>query len=351
MKSFRLLLTIFCCLIIQISLSQTRRVVNNNPGAPGGTNVYTSFAAALSDAVAGDIIYLVPSSISYGTIDISKGVTVFGAGLIPDKDLGIKTHVDYVYIDASNVRVSGLIANNTIRLGQNISSTTISNITIENCQVEGIRHYTSNVTIGNLLIRNNVIRHSSYPVSLITTSSVIVTNNLIMVDRYDYNGINANGVTFSHNIFRYEGTNGNDGMVLDDVDNCLFEYNIFYGARPVLSSNRINNNFEYNVVYGTSNNSIVGIGTYGNTETGTLTTDPMFVNLSLGYGYSDSYDYTLDTGSSGIDINSTEDAGVHGGATPWDPDGSLLPTIQSITMPSVIPVGSDLDVNVTGKGN
>lgn len=358
MKKFiqKLLFAIALAATGHLGMAQTLITVNNNPGAPTGTNVYTDFATAQAAAANGDIIYLVPSSTNYGALTVTKELTIFGAGMIPDKDLGTKTFVTNLFIDASNVRVSGLIGTLEWRLASSISSTTISNITIENCRFPGLRHYTSSVTVGNLLIRNNVITIvSSYTIDLQTTASVIITNNII--NSYCCSssyGLFADGVTFSHNIFRYEGINGNDGSTIDEIDNCLLEYNIFYGTPPSFPDGASSGNtFNYNLSYGSSDNSFSGIGSNGNTGTGNVvSSDPMFTNLPLGSGWSDSYDPSLQAGSQADDIDSSGgQAGVYGGATPWDPDGSLLPTVQTITIPSVIPVGSDLDVNVTGKGN
>lgn len=64
------------------SNAQTLLVANNNPGAATGVNVYTG-STALQDALTAaasvapfDIIYVVPSSIAYGTITIDKGITI-----------------------------------------------------------------------------------------------------------------------------------------------------------------------------------------------------------------------------------------------------------------------------------
>ena len=107
---------------------------------------------------------------------ISKELTLFGAGMIPDKDLGIKTFVDNINITSSNVRVSGIIGTNDWYIGNGASSATYSNITIENCRFYGLRHLGSSVTVGNILIRNNVITsNSAYMFDMLTTSSVIIT--------------------------------------------------------------------------------------------------------------------------------------------------------------------------------
>jgi len=54
--------------------AQTTWIANNNPGASGGTNVFTGAAAltlATASASDGDIIYVVPSGISYDDLERS----------------------------------------------------------------------------------------------------------------------------------------------------------------------------------------------------------------------------------------------------------------------------------------
>ena len=80
MKKLKSLLTFALVGITSIAFAQATLVVNNNPGAPGGDDVYSTFADALTAATAGDIIYMVPSSTSYGHLNVTKGVTIFGAG-------------------------------------------------------------------------------------------------------------------------------------------------------------------------------------------------------------------------------------------------------------------------------
>ncbi len=361
MKTLRLFSILLMGLLIQLSvMAQTTFVVNNNPGAPAGTNVHTNFAAAMAAATAGDIIYIVPSEVSYGDITVSDEVTIFGAGMEPDKDLPAKSYVNQVNITASNVRISGIITSSSDYwyIGNGTSSTTYTNITIENCRFRAIRHTVSSNSLGNVLIRNNVINSYYHPVDFTAPTSVntiTVTNNLINMYSNGY-GLNAYGVNFTHNIFRYDGLDGNDGNAFNDVDMCRFEFNIFYGVTPNISNaNNTNNTVDHNVSFGCNANAFTGLGSNGNSGANNAeNADPDFVNLPLGNGWNGSYDITLGGGAdaSVLDIDgSGTTAGVTGGATPWDPDGSLLPTVQSISIPSVIPVGSDLDVNVTGKGN
>ena len=73
-------LTLFLLALIAFgSDGQTIRRCNNNPGVTG-VNMYTTIQAAHDAAVAGDIIYLEPSSVSYGNLDARKRLTIIGNG-------------------------------------------------------------------------------------------------------------------------------------------------------------------------------------------------------------------------------------------------------------------------------
>ncbi|MEX2234449.1 MAG: hypothetical protein WD824_19945 [Cyclobacteriaceae bacterium] len=68
--------------------SQTIYIANNNPGAVPGVNVFTG-NAAIGDEIAaasdGDFIYVTPSGTIYNATNITKSLTIFGAGFNPDK--------------------------------------------------------------------------------------------------------------------------------------------------------------------------------------------------------------------------------------------------------------------------
>ncbi|MFY0626550.1 MAG: hypothetical protein JXR07_09655 [Reichenbachiella sp.] len=336
-------------------------VANNNPGAPTGTNVYTTLQAAINASSAGDVIYVVPSQVIYDDVTIDKSLTLLGAGFRPDKDLSIPSEVADISIEANDVRISGLVSANTWYMGWNQNTETYTNITIENCRFGRLRmSSTNNATISNLLVRNCIITatggtYDAKAFDLYVTSNVIITNNLINTSCCSNSGIKATGVTFSYNIIRYHGDDGNVGNTFAEIDACLFEYNIFYGSTQKVPANSSNNTFNYNLSFANKgDHAFDQIGdANGNTGVGNVAGgDPEFANLPLGANWSNGYDISLGATSAADNIDGTGGiAGPTGGLTPWDPDGSLLPTIQSITLPSVIPVGDDLNVNIKGKGN
>lgn len=357
----KILLISFALLIVTcISQAQTIRVANNNPGAATGINVFVG-ATALQDAItastAGDIIYVVPSAINYGDATITFALTIFGVGIRPDSQSTSKSVLGSIIIDASNVRVSGIVSTIELRIGQNSASgTTYSNILIENSRVRTVEMTGGTADLSNLLIRNNVFQGSTGGgghIDLKITSNSVITNNLFITNFT--NGadmiVACCGALFEYNIF---ADNGNDPPY-DDVKNCNFFNNIFYGVSVAIPSASTNNVWNYNMSFG-GTSTVFNTTTNGNTGTGNIeNVNPLFVNMPLTNTWTNSLDFTLTASSPALSTDagngSGEDIGPSGGATPFNFEGNLLPLIQSVSVPSVIPVGADLPVTIKAKGN
>jgi hypothetical protein len=333
-----------------ITHAQTIYVANSNPGAASGVNVFTG-AAALQEAVTaaaeGDIVYIIPSVVIYGDITIVKGITLFGVGIRPDKDVGLKSETSVILIEASNVRISGLISS-TIWIGIGSNNVTLSNITIENSRVSAVMH-TSDLTVpvANVLIRNNIIDGSFTPFEFYLSSNISIANNVIYTSAPAQTKIRGNKINFYNNLFTYSV----GGISFADIDNCIFKHNIFYGTTVDLFSASTGNVWDDNLSFGATNN-IFSVGLYSNTSNSPNleNVDPMFVNMPINSTWSDAHDFTLTAGSPAINVNGT-DIGPSGGATPFDYEGNMLPLIQQVSIPAVISVGSDLPVTIKAKGN
>lgn len=340
--------------------SQTLIVANNNPGAATGNNVFTGVDAlrdAIAAASANDIIYTVPGNTSYGDIAIGIPLTIYGAGLQPDSDLGARSIIDMIEIDASDVRISG-IRNTTdeVRLGWNSSGNNLNGIIIENSRVERIlMTSTSSATLSNLLIRNNIITGNGQVAThilLYSTTNSVITNNILMEGNIGSQPmLSASDAIFTYNLFSDLG----GGNVFGSLTNCFFDHNIFYGLRVDVATNGCT--FNYNISFNNLNDGycVFNLSDNGTSGTGNLESiagsfDPLFTNLPPAQYWNDSYDITLLPGSPALSVNG-EDVGPSGGPTPFSSEGNILPVIQSITIPSVIPAGTDLPLTIKAKGN
>lgn len=357
MKVFNSLIVILT--LASFTNAQTIHVANNNPGAVTGTNVYIG-ATALTDAhtaaVNGDIIYVIPSAVSYGNFTITKEITVFGIGIRPIKDLANKSILDNVNLNASNVRLAGLVVNSDVNIGISLSSTTLSNITIENCRLgRAEMGSTNSVTVSNFLARNNVFEGAgSVATSILfyVTSNVTITNNIIFTSCCTASSMRVTGAMITYNTFISDGNRGVDASLVNNT----FDHNIFYGVNVNLQDASTGNVWTNNLSFGAAQMVFgAGAGSNGTISGNIENNDPLFTLVPIIRTWSDSHDFTLLAGSPALSTDvlnlTTEDIGPSGGPTPFDFEGNLLPLIQSITIPAMIPVGTDLPVNIKAKGN
>ena len=352
---------------LNLSLAQpTIYTADNNPGAIGGVNVFTGATAlqdAITAAIAGDIIHVTRSSMDYGSITIDKQLNIFGIGLNPDTDGSERSIVGVVTIAdpaTSGTRISGL----HIPIGLNLGGVAgvLSNILIENCNILRIQHISTITTdITNLIIRNNVLGSgfgagSDETIDLIANfhSNVIIANNVIYGTSSNANGfINANNSTsVENNIF--SGSDSNDNA-FETFNGNTVKNNIFLRVAPRSPVAVANNTFEYNLSF-TCATRCNFYSTGGNTQAFNLVdVDPLLANAPLNNAIDfATFNPTLNTVTPSPAIGAGEggtDMGVFGGPAPMKLSGTLIPLIQSLTLPSMILKGTDLPVQIKAEGN
>ena len=334
-----------------------------NPGAIGGVNVFTG-PTALADAIAAasddDIIHVVRSSLDYGTTTIDKRLNILGIGLNPDTDGNERSVVSTVNIAdplASGTRISGLHITTILNLGG--TAGVLSNLLIENSKIKEIKHTSNATSLTNLIIRNNVLDNpggSSETIHLILNfhSNVIIANNVIYGTPNNGEGrITANnGTSVENNLF----ISGEElDAAFENFHGNTVKNNIFVGIGVSNITGITNNTFEYNLSYNCGSRCNFP-STSGNTKTGNLqNVNPLMANVPNNYGIDFSiFDPTLDTVTPSLAIGAGEggtDMGVFGGAAPMKLSGTLIPLIQSLTLPSMILKGTDLPVQIKAEGN
>jgi len=364
MKKFTLVSLISLLCISQL-LAQTTHIANNRPGAPTGTNVFTGSTAlqdAIDAAVSGDVIQIVPSSINYGNVNITdKALTLIGIGLDPDTQIGQRSLVDDITFDevgASGSRISGLNFDRLI-LANTVGGYTLSNILLENSQLDVVigPGRTENA-LGNITIRNCVLNSSNstsdaQAFELYTTSGVIIENNIIQGQCRTAGTIQGDGLTIRNNLF-YDGLA--NGIAFHHIDNSTVQNNIFLNTNPAVGSNSTGNTFLNNISFNTTADAFT-IGLYENTGSGNIeSTDPMLTDVPLVPGGEPNWNFSNDltpaTGSPVLNAGTDgTDIGPTGGANPIDLEGTFLPIIQALTLPSIVSQGTDLEINIKAKGN
>lgn len=361
MKSSRFLLI---PLLLSFSLqAQTIYTADNNPGAPGGANTFTG-STALTDAIAaasaGDIIHVTRSAIAYEAVTVDKQLSIFGIGLNPDIDGNTFSSIPTITIAdpvASGTRLSGLNIFTQVALGG--VAGTLMNLLIENSRIRWIQHADATTSLANIIIRNNVIGSgfstNEEKIDLIAGSiaNIVIANNVL----YHTNSTGNHGVITASNNTSVEnnlfiGSSNGAYYAFEAFSGNSVKNNIFYGLRPTGISGFANNTFENNISYATGADTFSTSG--GNTSTNNITSEnPLMTNVPSGASIDYStFDPTLQVGSPCIGTGEGgTDMGVFGGTSPMSLEGTLIPTIQSITLPSIIVQGDDLPVQIKAKGN
>ena len=339
-------------IISMVGFSQAIWIANNNTGAVPGPKVKTG-ATALSDAIAaaanGDIIYVVPGGSTYNTTLVNKSVSIFGSGFNPDKTSSMTSNCQSITVSANNVRLSGLMVSRYILVSAGFSGTLIDKCRVERFEIGAV---------GSTIIQNCIFGESTSSFtslsSDLTSSSLRLSNNIIYGTTNGWLR-NLGGAIIENNVF--VGFGGQpDFHAFDGVMGCTIRNNIFFGVQPrgVSAPGFLNNNQQNNLSFGATDNSFVDAA-FGNVASNNIVgQDPQFVNLPVldPSVYNNSYDAHLKTTSPAIGTGfGGIDMGVYGGLTPFDPFGTSLPIVKTITAAGSVLQGTNMNVRVQGKGN
>lgn len=343
------------CILSYDSFSQTTWIANANAGAPAGPNVFTG-TGALGDAITaasdGDIIYVVPSSLTYLAANVTKSVTIFGGGIFPQNPATPMTTVSGLDLRADNIRLSGLTLTNGVSMS---SVWGISNILIERCRARTINFSNGAMTVDNIIVQHCILgENANLSVNPINFNASSVTNaklynNIIYTKCGTCQVSGLNGASIENNVFT-ASTAGTTIQSLSNVTNSSIKNNIFYQTRPAGGSPFSNNVQENNLSFGAA---IIEFDDVQNISVDNIEgQDPLFVNFDLTGTFFRTYDLNLQDNSpaKGAGYEGT-DMGISGGIAPFDPLLSPLPAIQSVTAPAVVGEGSNLMVRIKASGN
>ena len=341
-----LFITAILTLLVSLCWAQTVRIVNNNLNRPTGANVYSTLQAAIDAAVAGDIIQIVGSPTSYGSANVTKRLSIFGIGLNPNKDIPVKSTMDYLNLQNTNsANSSGSVVSginpSTISVGYVPSGVAVAlnNITIEKCLFSSsITFYPGGALISGVIIRGCQLEGQFYSNDPSNMSNIIVTN--CFIKSYLSN--------MSNTIFKncvIGDNNYNFALASSWIRDCIFNNNIFYGVtvyNQTIERCVFSNNIIFPLI--TAKDTLVPAGTgIGNSGFGNMNNvDPQFA--TTGFYVLSSSSPAKNAGSDGTDI------GLYGGTTPFDYAGMPLPYIQLLNTSSAVSKGGNLNVQVKAKG-
>jgi hypothetical protein len=146
------------------TLSATIRTVSNNASSPGQ---YSDLTVAIVASAVGDTLYVQGSPTTYGSITISKKLTLIGSGYSPDStDYNLASWIDQVIFDSASYVIQG-----TKIIGFYISSNSsainfasgdrgkIHNITFERCYI--YNYSTPYISGNNWTFLNCILNYTS----------------------------------------------------------------------------------------------------------------------------------------------------------------------------------------------
>jgi hypothetical protein len=361
----RILTSLIVLMVMSLTtVAQTIRRVNNNPGVTGAT-IYLTIQAAHDAAEDGDIVYLEASNATYGSLNCTKRLKIYGGGFFLDKNLDLQvdirsSKVDNIYLrlgsDGTEVaglellggvagygvsditivrnkaRYIGFMANiegNTysnfsdITIRQNFISSPGNNgygfgiLTFDGGSYASVDYYGSNIMIVNNFIGGDGGNTSIKMANRVT--NMVLKNNTITGAILVANGVVENNILLKESLF----APGND-YYNNSADNCTFNNNVGKGNTfpanfPATNQNNIDGSAHFDVVAGKSDDFNLRLK-----ESSALKT----------------------AGSGGTEV------GMFGGDFPFVIGG--IPSVPTITVFNSTAVGSEvtpLSVSISTKAN
>ncbi|MFN8346014.1 MAG: hypothetical protein U0X91_13465 [Spirosomataceae bacterium] len=347
MKKTILLLISFQLVAISFLFAQTIRRCNNNPGVMG-VNIYTTIQAAHDAAAAGDIIYVEPTTTNYGSLTMTKQLTIIGNGYTPSNPVTV------VPIDSRSSAIADIVFNNGSQ------NSLLTGIYVNSNGVGNIKINVPNITITRCKIQGGIVfgmTVSGTPQTTYYGNSALITKCILAGGANLDIPANASGPGF-YCSFLNNISGGLGGFI-----NSTFTNNSIFGQLTNLTTCTVTNNIIAlsccTAVTGNGNAIANNIGTFGTTlpasngNVNDATLSTIFINSAANnLGYVDS-DYRLSASSPAKEIGSGGiDAGAFGGANPYVLSG--LPSYPIITNFTTSGVGNNnapLNVSITVRGN
>jgi hypothetical protein len=258
--------------------AQTTITIDNNPNS---TTTYQTIQDAHDNATAGDIIYVQPSGTSYGTINITKAITIVGRS---HSEVGKVSEMSTVSIRSSNVTIKGMEFGslNYSQTGATAPPPYVG-LKLYECRYSsatfgtfGTPNFADDVEVRGCLITSSL---NIYP----DASNLLFSNNIF--DSYrPLTTYQTSTLVIANNIFR--GTTSLTLTNNDAADGTLILFNNMFtmnspSDRTVGLDNgpfNLSNNLTYN--YGFGNLTFLADSTGSFIESNTLlNTNPLFTDV------------------------------------------------------------------------
>ncbi|MCX6352081.1 MAG: hypothetical protein NTX03_09500 [Bacteroidetes bacterium] len=208
--------------------------VSNDNGKPAQ---YKDIASAISAASNGDTLYVTGSSTSYGSIAITKSLTLIGQGHHPANGFQKPSIIKSINIQADDVSIIGFAIAETVQSFRNSNHLDpVKNIRFERNEMKGTLitgDSAKNWIIDNNFFYNRSLRPDTNFKYITTCSNILIYNNYFnFCDIFLF----ANGISIRNNIF-YRAT-------IEYVKFATIENNIIY--KGYLNHNGALDNCKFN---------------------------------------------------------------------------------------------------------
>ncbi len=339
--------------------------VSNNPNSPGQ---YSDLQTAIDAAVAGDIIYVHGSLVSYGSVTITKQLSLIGDGALPNKSLQMPTTIDNITFgfttngssnggnsSVTGCRIGTLSANGfTNAINQSFG---LSGITLRRNRIFNISIGSNSASYNNYTFQNNVIS------SINSGNGGSRAGNMLIIHNIISGGINGlEPLTGGSNVISNNVINGGVGS----NKQCVFANNIFYNSTV---SGNTNNSFTKNIFF----SPLVTINQASfegsaNTFSGNIyNQDPLFTSFEIA-SIVLSYSYTAPTAGPFANYrllaaSPGKNLGIYGGTTPfvegattdsrfrYFPAPAFPQMLEMNILNTTLPTNGTLNINFTARKN
>lgn len=330
--------------------------VNNNSTTPSISTNFTALSTAISSALvlAGDTLYVEGSSTSYGSVTLSKRLTIIGAGYFLTNNDSTQAFPQRSLLSAmtiSSAAAGSVITGISFEQPSNPLVTVSANdITFDRCSfwqssTGGGPTIRVSANVQNTVVRRSFLRSEWCSTCnvfelLSGTSNTVIDNNIIKLGTKN-------------------STSSGNAISMHATATAIIRNNVING--PVNVSNSIYNNNIHIVGSYTQNVTMVSVlNNIGNsTQYGTANGNQQSVNMTNVFTYAPGNEnvdnhYRLKAGSPalGAGVGGT-DCGAFGGTTPYVLSGMpAIPAIFQVTLGSnVVTSASGLQINTKSKAH
>jgi len=246
MKNLIVLFVTCFCFGLHSLTGQNLLVLDNDPQA--APEHYNTYAAAEAAAQNGDILYVKSSGTGYGTIVVTKSLTLIGQGVQLNssiKDIsgvdGVESRFDSIIVDADDVGLFGIYLKSRLILNGD-------NVIVKGCYASSTTTIGINTSV--VLLQNNIFK-STLDLAATGINNVNISNNIIS-GKITGGGSAQNQFIIAHNHVLYSS----GSWFLDNVRNSLIQSNVFINGLHTVSvnaSNAYKNNISPDGTLGTAN--------------------------------------------------------------------------------------------------